>query len=166
MSLMTFEQLDRSIDADSDSDDELAEQAHMYRSPSRPPFTYPCTPPSPFFVSRTVMSDHTDALVVMSEKAKSPTSPTFGLNALSINAPTSPPQPARPSAPPRPSATSKPVASTTGLSVLGGAGARRTADSDESEPEDGDDEEDENDPFADRNAVVTPRVERGEPSWP
>lgn len=29
---MTFEQLDRSIDADSDSDDELAEQAHMYRS--------------------------------------------------------------------------------------------------------------------------------------
>lgn len=34
MALMTFEQLDRSIDADSDSDDELAEQAHMYRSRS------------------------------------------------------------------------------------------------------------------------------------
>lgn len=34
MALMTFEQLDRSIDADSDSDDELAEQAHMYRSKS------------------------------------------------------------------------------------------------------------------------------------
>ena len=31
-SLMTFEQLDRSIDADSDSDDEIAEQAHAYRS--------------------------------------------------------------------------------------------------------------------------------------
>ncbi|KAL2755586.1 hypothetical protein ACRALDRAFT_1071166 [Sodiomyces alcalophilus JCM 7366] len=31
LALMTFEQLDRSIDADSDSDDELAEQAHMYR---------------------------------------------------------------------------------------------------------------------------------------
>ena len=30
--LMTFEQLDRSIDADSDSDDEMAEQAHMYKS--------------------------------------------------------------------------------------------------------------------------------------
>ncbi|OBT66926.1 hypothetical protein VE03_04199 [Pseudogymnoascus sp. 23342-1-I1] len=29
--LMTFEQLDSSIDADSDSDDELAEQAHAYR---------------------------------------------------------------------------------------------------------------------------------------
>lgn len=34
---MTFEQLDRSIDADSDSDDELAEQAHMYRSKSSSP---------------------------------------------------------------------------------------------------------------------------------
>jgi hypothetical protein len=32
VALMTFEQLDRSIDADSDSDDELAEQAHLYRS--------------------------------------------------------------------------------------------------------------------------------------
>lgn len=29
---MTYEQLDRSIDADSDSEDELAEQAHLYRS--------------------------------------------------------------------------------------------------------------------------------------
>jgi hypothetical protein len=34
--LMTFEQLDRSIDADSDSDDELAEQAHRYRSMPSP----------------------------------------------------------------------------------------------------------------------------------
>jgi LAS seventeen-binding protein 5 len=32
MALMTYEQLDRSIDADSDSEDELAEQAHLYRS--------------------------------------------------------------------------------------------------------------------------------------
>lgn len=30
--LLTFEQLDRSVDADSDSDDELAEQQHAYRS--------------------------------------------------------------------------------------------------------------------------------------
>ncbi|KAF4125591.1 LAS seventeen-binding protein 5, partial [Geosmithia morbida] len=29
--LMSYEQMDRSIDADSDSDDELAEQAHLYR---------------------------------------------------------------------------------------------------------------------------------------
>jgi hypothetical protein len=32
---MTYEQLDRSIDADSDSDDEMAEQAHLYRSELR-----------------------------------------------------------------------------------------------------------------------------------
>jgi LAS seventeen-binding protein 5 len=34
-------------------------------------------------------------------------------------------------------------------------------------PEEDDDfeEEDENDPFADRNAVTTPKVERSEPSW-
>lgn len=39
---MTFEQLDRSIDADSDSDDELAEQAHLYRcKPSQPPLSFP-----------------------------------------------------------------------------------------------------------------------------
>ncbi|TDZ39369.1 Protein lsb5 [Colletotrichum spinosum] len=31
VALMTFEHIDRSIDADSDSDDELAEQAHLYR---------------------------------------------------------------------------------------------------------------------------------------
>lgn len=30
--LLTFEQLDKAIDADSDSDDELAEQAHLYKS--------------------------------------------------------------------------------------------------------------------------------------
>ncbi|EGR47231.1 uncharacterized protein TRIREDRAFT_64644, partial [Trichoderma reesei QM6a] len=34
--LMTFEQLDQSVDADSDSDDELAEQAHLYRSKNQP----------------------------------------------------------------------------------------------------------------------------------
>jgi hypothetical protein len=48
--LMTFEQLDRSVDADSDSDDDLAEQAHLYRSTYLPPIIplslpfhyYPC----------------------------------------------------------------------------------------------------------------------------
>ena len=33
------------------------------------------------------------------------------------------------------------------------------------EEEDDFEEEDENDPFADRNAVITPKVERSEPSW-
>jgi len=31
--------------------------------------------------------------------------------------------------------------------------------------EDGFEDEDENDPFADRNAVSTPQVEKGEPTW-
>lgn len=39
--LMAFEQLDQSIEADSDSDDELAEQAHKYRSKRWTLF--PCT---------------------------------------------------------------------------------------------------------------------------
>lgn len=121
---MTFEQLDRSIDADSDSDDELAEQAHMYR--------------------------------MMTEKGKSPTSPgspTSGMAGLHIASP--PPQPARPAAPPRPSAVSKPSSQ---LSVPGRAPAEYADASD-------DEDEDENDPFADRNAVVTPKVERNEPAW-
>jgi hypothetical protein len=41
--LMTFEQLDSSIDADSDSDDELAEQAHAYRSKQSVLYTLNCT---------------------------------------------------------------------------------------------------------------------------
>lgn len=48
MALMTFEQLDRSIDADSDSDDELAEQAHMYRSTSHARLPLPPPLPPPF----------------------------------------------------------------------------------------------------------------------
>lgn len=47
LALLTFEQLDRSVDADSDSEDELAEQAHLYRSMESfpadtrfPPYTF------------------------------------------------------------------------------------------------------------------------------
>ena len=36
LALLTYEQLDHSIDADSDSEDELAEQAHLYRSTQLP----------------------------------------------------------------------------------------------------------------------------------
>ncbi|KAL2019184.1 hypothetical protein VTK56DRAFT_9984 [Thermocarpiscus australiensis] len=78
--LMTFEQLDRSIDADSDSDDELAEQAHLYR------------------------------MMTEKAKGKEPSSPTSprssvsGMAGLSIN----PPQSPRPAPPPRPSAATKP----------------------------------------------------------
>ena len=35
----------------------------------------------------------------------------------------------------------------------------------EDDDEDDFEEEDENDPFADRNAVTTPKVERSEPRW-
>merc|ERR1712225_79330 len=109
-SLMTFEQLDRSIDADSDSDDELANQQHMYR--------------------------------VMSEKGKE-TETAQSLAGLSIggNSPRAPApaprQPPRPVQPPPP----------------------------QEDDEDDFEEEDENDPFADRNAVNTPKVEKREPVW-
>ncbi|KAK4677309.1 hypothetical protein QC764_406510 [Podospora pseudoanserina] len=72
--LMTFEQLDRSIDADSDSDDELAEQAHLYRMA-----TEKAKGKEPGSPSR-------------------PRSPVAGMASLNITSP------ARPSAPPRPSA--------------------------------------------------------------
>lgn len=85
-SLMSFEQMDRSIDADSDSDDELAEQAHMYR----------------------MMTEKA------SQFGKAPASPTSSqppdLGGLSLNAPGAPPRPSAttkphsspPRQPPRP----------------------------------------------------------------
>ncbi|KAK3349337.1 hypothetical protein B0T25DRAFT_239718 [Lasiosphaeria hispida] len=125
--LMTFEQLDRSIDADSDSDDDLAEQAHLYRMATE----QAKNPGSP----------------------TSPGAPTARMAGLSLST-SPPPQPPRPSPPPRPPVTSKPSAL---------AQSRREVSSDEDE----DDfvEEDENDPFADRNAVTTPKLDRDEPKW-
>ncbi|KAI1777118.1 hypothetical protein F4818DRAFT_409218 [Hypoxylon cercidicola] len=123
LALMTYEQLDRSIDADSDSDDEIAEQAHLYRMATE---------------------KHSQAT-----SPTSPSSPVPEIAHLSIN----PSPPPRPVPPPRPSAASKPVI------------APRRAPQPESDEEDYYVDEDENDPFADRNAVVTPKVERGEPRW-
>jgi hypothetical protein len=85
---------------------------------------------------------------VLSEKGKehqtSPSSPPAGQMAgLSLSR--SPP-------PPRPSALSKPS--------VRSPPARSAASHSESE-----EEEDENDPFADRNAVVTPSVEKAQPKW-
>ncbi|KUI69170.1 Protein lsb5 [Cytospora mali] len=69
--LMTFEQLDRSIDADSDSDDELAEQAHMYRM-----------------------------ITEKAKSPASPTSPTSAMANLHIDTPPpQPPRPAPPPRP-------------------------------------------------------------------
>ncbi|KAI0003606.1 hypothetical protein F4779DRAFT_601337 [Xylariaceae sp. FL0662B] len=81
VALMTYEQLDRSIDADSDSEDELAEQAHLYRMASEKN-KQPMSPTSP----------------------TGPSSPVPEMAGISINPSPSP----RPVAPPRPSASSKP----------------------------------------------------------
>ncbi|KAL2194297.1 hypothetical protein P885DRAFT_71369 [Corynascus similis CBS 632.67] len=77
--LMTFEQLDRSIDADSDSDDELAAQAHLYRMATE---------------------------MAKGKEPSSPTSPpTQAMAGMHLGSPSSP---ARPPPPPRPSAATKP----------------------------------------------------------
>ncbi|KAI0112408.1 hypothetical protein GGR51DRAFT_546995 [Nemania sp. FL0031] len=128
VALMTFEQLDRSIDADSDSEDELAEQAHLYRMATEK-HKQSTSPTSP----------------------TSPSSPVADMAGLSLNPSVSP----RRSAPPRPSAQSKPPAPPRPVSP-----PPRRYDTDEESAD-----EDENDPFADRNAVETPMVERGEPRW-
>ncbi|KAI1416546.1 hypothetical protein F5Y13DRAFT_154195 [Hypoxylon sp. FL1857] len=126
VALMTYEQLDRSIDADSDSEDELAEQAHLYRMATE---------------------KHKQAMSPTSPS--SPSSPVPDLAHLSIN----PSPPPRPVPPPRPSAASKPTLST------------RPPPPPDSDEDDDYADEDENDPFADRNAVVTPKVESSEPKW-
>ncbi|KAI0876724.1 hypothetical protein GGS24DRAFT_450091 [Hypoxylon argillaceum] len=83
VALMTFEQLDRSIDADSDSEDELAEQAHLYR-----------------------MATEKHKQSMSPTNPASPSSPIADMAALSLNPSVSPHR----SAPPRPSAQSKPPA--------------------------------------------------------
>ncbi|KAJ8129581.1 hypothetical protein O1611_g4050 [Lasiodiplodia mahajangana] len=128
VALMTFEQLDRSIDADSDSEDELAEQAHLYRMATEK-HKQSTSPTSP----------------------ASPSSPVAEMAGLSLNPSVSP----RRSAPPRPSAQSKPPAPARPISPP----SRRYETDEESA------DEDENDPFADRNAVETPMVDREEPRW-
>lgn len=107
---MTFEQLDRSIDADSDSDDELAQQQHMYK----------------------LMSDKGKENEALSQ-----------LSGLHIGKKSPSPEGKRPPPPPRPAARPPPPV----------------------EDEDSEIEEDENDPFADRNALQTPKVEKDEPRW-
>ncbi|KAK4461596.1 hypothetical protein QBC42DRAFT_269920 [Cladorrhinum samala] len=80
--LMTFEQLDRSIDADSDSDDDLAEQAHLYRMATER---------------------------AKGKEPASPTSPVQSMAGLSLNSPQSPrTAPPRPSASTKPSMLASP----------------------------------------------------------
>lgn len=77
---MTFEQLDRSIDADSDSEDEIAEQAHMYRSK--------------FYNMNS--SKAINPLPVATAKSKESTDISHGMGGLSISLPQQPPRPAQP----------------------------------------------------------------------
>ena len=134
---MSFEQLDRSIDADSDSDDELAEQAHLYRSKKCPLSGSASLTPADMSTVAQMRGKESMA------NAPSPTSThPPDLAGLSLE---SAPKPA--AAPPRPPPMAKP------------------AQPQRPEPEDEDDEDDEDDPFADKNVVETPALEKGEPRW-
>lgn len=134
---MSFEQLDRSIDADSDSDDELAEQAHMYRSM----WWY-------HVGSLKLLTREITVATMKGKETSGPSSPTSpqapDLAGLSLKStpPPRPPAATKPNAPPPP----KPP--------------RPVANEPESEPDD-----DENDPFGDKNVVDTPAFEREEPRW-
>ncbi|KJR80894.1 VHS domain protein [Sporothrix schenckii 1099-18] len=169
--LMLFEQLDRSIDADSDSDDDLAEQAHRYRmiqeqvAKDKESGSTPASPTSasaavPDFASLNLG----DATSGRSSKRNSgvPSPPAL------------PQQAPRPPAPPRPSATSKPVVGHLGsrpavptAAMMAADAARNRSAGGGGDDSDGDSyvDDDDNDPFADRNAVGTPKVEQGEPRW-
>jgi hypothetical protein len=81
---MTFEQLDRSIDADSDSEDEAAEQAHLYRS------TAPLRLPISQILKATVAV----------EKGKDTANASYALAGLRISSGSS--NSLQPKAPPRP----------------------------------------------------------------
>jgi LAS seventeen-binding protein 5 len=85
--LMTFEQVDRSINADSDSEDEAAEQAHIYRSELRLFFYLDLS------VLRMLIG------VVAAEKGKDTAGASNALAGLHIGGGSSSP---RPKAPPRP----------------------------------------------------------------
>jgi hypothetical protein len=154
IALMMFEQLDRSIDADSDSDDELAEQAHLYRSM-----------PPPLNI-RNILSGMTNGLAVATEKAKgkepsSPTSPpTSGIANLSFGSPRQPRTALRPPPPPRPPAASKPPAASFRDSFTTDSGKKTNTDIDADSDDDYSDaaeknadpkDDDEDNPFADRN---------------
>lgn len=146
--LMTFEQLDRSIDADSDSDDELAEQAHLYRS---------------MLITSSAFMDGKGEQASLTCKSRTPVTAKKGNETPpGSSSPTSPQPPdlgglnlnAAAAAPPRPPAATKPNAPPPPKPP------RPIQAEPESEPE-----EDENDPFGDKNVVETPAFERGEPRW-
>ncbi|KAF4504750.1 hypothetical protein G6O67_008159 [Ophiocordyceps sinensis] len=84
--LMSFEQLDQSIDADSDSDDELAQQAHIYRMATLRTKDDQAAHPAP--------SPHAPDLAGLSlEPTPKATAPPIPLAPNSLMAPARPPRP-------------------------------------------------------------------------
>ncbi|KIH88230.1 vhs domain containing protein [Sporothrix brasiliensis 5110] len=181
--LMLFEQLDRSIDADSDSDDDLAEQAHRYRmiqEQAAKDKESGSTPASPTSASAVVPDFATlnlgDATSGRSSKRNSgvPSPPVPVPPPQQAPLPALPQQAPRPPAPPRPSAMSKPAVGHLGgrpavptAAMMAADAARNRSAGGGGDDSDGDSyvDDDDNDPFADRNAVGTPKVEQGEPRW-
>ena len=149
VALMTFEQLDRSIDADSDSEDEMAHQAHQHRSRSYRPLQN--------MLNLFIDKSRVGACVVTALKAgSSPPRSDSRMSSSSLargaySAPQSPQQP------PRPLAASK-------LSVDSEAKPplpiRPSTQSASTESQSDNDDDDDDDPFADSHAVTTPVMER------
>ncbi|GKT94280.1 VHS domain-containing protein [Colletotrichum tofieldiae] len=138
--LMTFEQLDRSIDADSDSDDELAEQAHIYRSMG------PCFNHSNSFLTfRSGIRKGQAIHVSASPRCLWPEHQPYAV-----------PTPAS-------SASSGPDVET--LSSRPGTCSSEAPRRPVQQVQPDSEEEDDDDPFADKNALETPATERAEPRW-
>ena len=102
---MTFEQLDRSIDADSDSEDEMAEKAHAYRSELS--FSHAQLSKTRVLIDISSVAQIKGKEAATSPTSTSPTSPSFpsapphptdGMASLSVSSP-----------PPRTSSTTRPT---------------------------------------------------------
>ncbi|KOS17394.1 Protein lsb5 [Escovopsis weberi] len=133
--LMTFEQLDQSVDADSDSDDELAEQAHLYRmvaARGKKEEAERVSSPTP--------ADQVDVSGLSLKSASPPPTP--------LSPASSGHRPAPPPRPPRPSVSSPPrqVPKQGQHHVSWGAPAKQP-------PKPADEDDDDGDPFADCNTV-------------
>lgn len=102
--LMTFEQLDRSIDADSDSDDELAEQAHLYRMVALKGKEAMASGHSP---TTSQPPDLSELRIATSPKAAAPPRPPPMAKPGQRMPPPQLPRPAPPPAPPAPRQESK-----------------------------------------------------------
>lgn len=135
---MAYEQLDHSMEADSDSDDELAEQTHMYRSM--------CNTPTLRHASASLHVYLYD-FPVITEKAQEgraaaknvPDLSGLTLETAFKHAPARPPRPAAPT--------------------------RRLSSATSEDAEEEEEDDDDDNPFGDKNVISTPSAEQGEPRW-